>query len=324
MVLTPSVAYAMPTSSDSKSRVAVVDLGSNSLKLLVAEGPPMVEVARARAEVRIFPAQGVALSPEAMVSAVDAVADLVARARAAGAGRVLILGTSALRDAPNRALLAAALRDRTGIDLSVISGETEARLGVDGILADPLLAQVRNCVAFDLGGGSMQLMRVIERRCVHARSLPLGAVRMTRGFMGDITKPLDPHDMESLRHHALELIQPQLPAGAAREALLVGAGGALITVSDLMHAAGDPAVGGRIGVLALRNWLARLAVLDLAGRRAIPGMPEGRADILPAALIVLLALADHTGAETLQLTHNGVRHGMAQLLIADTSELLTT
>jgi len=304
-------------------RVAVVDLGSNSLKLLVAEGPPLAEVARARAEVRIFPAQGAALSAEAIVSAADAVAELVARARAAGAQRVLVLGTSALRDAPNRALLAAALRERTGIDLSVISGETEARLGVDGILADPALGQIRSCVAFDLGGGSMQLMRVIERRCVHARSLPLGAVRMARGFLGDLAKPLDPHDLESLRHHALELIQPQLPAGAAREAPLVGAGGALVAVADLMQAAGDPASGGRIGVLALRNWLARLAALDLAGRRALPGMPEGRADILPAALVVVLALADHVGAESLQLTHNGVRHGMAQLLLADTAGQLT-
>lgn len=304
-------------------RVAVVDLGSNSLKLLVAEGPPLTEVARARAEVRIFPSQGAALSADAIVAAVDSVEQLVARARAAGSERVLVLGTSALRDAPNRALLAAALRDRVGLDLSVISGEAEARLGVDGILADPALAAVRGCVAFDLGGGSMQLMRVVERRCVHARSLPLGAVRMTRGFLGDLAKPIDPHDLESLRHHALELIQPHLPAGAAREAPLVGAGGALAAVADLMQADGEPVSGGRVGVLALRNWLSRLAALDLAGRKAVPGMPEGRADILPAALVVLLALADHAGAETLQLTHNGVRHGMAQLLLGDAGDLLT-
>lgn len=304
-------------------RVAVVDLGSNSLKLLVAEGPPLTEVARARAEVRIFPSQGAALSADAIVAAVDSVEQLVARARAAGSERVLVLGTSALRDAPNRALLAAALRDRVGLDLSVISGEAEARLGLDGILADPALAAVRGCVAFDLGGGSMQLMRVVERRCVHARSLPLGAVRMTRGFLGDLAKPIDPHDLESLRHHALELIQPHLPAGAAREAPLVGAGGALAAVADLMQADGEPVSGGRVGVLALRNWLSRLAALDLAGRKAVPGMPEGRADILPAALVVLLALADHAGAETLQLTHNGVRHGMAQLLLGDAGDLLT-
>jgi exopolyphosphatase/guanosine-5'-triphosphate,3'-diphosphate pyrophosphatase len=305
-------------------RVAVVDLGSNSLKLLVADGPPMTEVARARAEVRIFPTDGAALAPEAILAATDAVADLVARARAAGSERVLILGTSALRDAPNRALLAAALRDRTNLDLSVISGETEARLGVEGILADPALAGVRDCIAFDLGGGSMQVMRVIGRRCAHARSLPLGAARMTRGFLGDIAKPLDAHDLESLRHHALGLIQPQLPAGSAREAPLVGAGGALAAVCDLMQAAGEPAAGGRISVLAVRHWLARLAALDLAGRRAVPGMPEGRADILPAALVVVLALADHVGAESLQMTHNGVRHGMARLLLAEGGEILTT
>lgn len=304
-------------------RVAVVDLGSNSLKLLVAEGPPLSEVARARSEVRIFPSQGSSLSAEAIVAAAEAVEQLVARARAAGAERVLILGTSALRDAPNRGLLAAALRERTGLDLSVISGETEARLGVDGILADPAMSGVRDCVAFDLGGGSLQVMRVIARRCVHARSLPLGAVRMTRGFLGSADRPIDAHDIESLRHHALQLIQPQLPAGVGREAPLVGAGGALLTMVDLMRAAGEPTDGGRIGLMSLRNWLARLAAMDLEARLAVPGMPAGRADILPAALVILIALADHAGAETLQLTHNGVRHGMAQLLLTDAGELLT-
>lgn len=304
-------------------RVAVVDLGSNSLKLLVAEGPPLVEVALGRAEVRIFPSEGSALSAEAILAATDAVADLVARARAAGAERVFVLGTSALRDAPNRGMLAAALRERTGIDLSVISGETEARVGVEGILADPALAAVRNCIIFDLGGGSMQVVRVIGRQCADARSLQLGAVRMTRGFFGDITGPLDVHDLESLRHHALELIQPLLSMGSAQEAPVIGAGGALATMSDLMKAAGEPVSGGRIGVLALRNWLARLAALDLAGRRAVPGMPEGRADILPAALVVILALADHVGAESIQMTHNGVRHGMARLLLSESGELLT-
>lgn len=304
-------------------RVAVIDLGSNSLKLLVADGPPLAEVARARAEVRIFPARGAALDAAAIVSAADAAAELAARARAAGAERILVLGTSALRDAPNRALLSAALRERTSLGLSVISGETEARLGVDGMLSDPELSAISDCVAFDLGGGSMQVMRVLRRRCVHARSLALGAVRMTRGFLGDGRRPIDVHDLDSLRHHALEVIQPHLPAGIAREAPLVGAGGAVVALSDLMRAAGEPVDGGRIGLIAIRNWLARLAAMDLEARRSVAGMPEGRADILPAALVVLVALADHVGAETLQLTHRGVRHGMARLLLTDSGELLS-
>lgn len=303
-------------------RVAVVDLGSNSLKLLVAEGPPLAEVARGRSEVRIFPARGSSLDSGAILAAADAAAELIARARAAGAERVVVLGTSALRDAPNRGLLAAALRDRCGVGLSVISGEVEARLALDGMLLDPALGALGDCVAFDLGGGSLQLMRVVGRRCVHARSLPLGAVRMTRAFLGDSARAIDPHDLDSLRHHALELIQPHLPAGAAREAPLVAAGGALAALADLLQAAGEPAQGGRMGLITLRNWLARLAALDLEARRALPGMPEGRADILPAALTVVVALADHVGADTLQLTHHGVRHGMAALLMAESGDVL--
>lgn len=305
-------------------RVAVVDVGSNSLKLLVVEGPPVADVAHARHEVRIFPDRGAALSEASILAAAEAVEQLVSRARAAGADRVCVLGTSALRDAPNRGMLAAAIRDRAGVDLSVISGETEARLGIDGVLADPALAGINDCIALDLGGGSMQVARVMGRRCVHARSLPLGAVRMTRGFLGDVAAPLDAHVLESLRHHALQLIQPQLPAGSARLSPLVGTGGALVALLGLEVAAGEAVTGGRLSILSVRNWLGRLAALDLAGRRSIPGMPTERADILPAALVVLIALADHVGAESLQVSQRGVRHGMAQLLLTEGGESLAT
>ena len=304
------------------SRVAVIDLGSNSLKLVVADGPPLVEVSRATAEVRIFPNQGNKLSLEAIQAATDAVDQLVTTAKASGAERILLMGTSALRDAPNRAKFAYVLKERTGLNLSVISGETEARIGIDGILLDAALANVRNCITFDLGGGSMQVGRVIERRCVHAKSLPLGAVRMTKAFLDNSGKAIDAHDIESLRHHALEIIQPHLQAGIALGAPLIGAGGALATMIDLFKASGEAYEGGKIGVLTLHNWLTRLSAMDLETRRAVPGMPPARADILPAALVVICALADHTGAESIQLTYNGIRHGMANILLSEHGELL--
>jgi len=314
--------YVTPTFSEVMSRVAVVDLGSNSLKLIIADGPPMVEVSRAPAEVRIFPEHGDKLTPEAIQAATDAVDQLVTTAKASGAERIILMGTSALRDAPNRAQFAYALKERTGLDLSVISGETEARIGIDGILLDPALAAVRNCITFDLGGGSMQIGRVIERRCVQAKSLSLGAVRMTKAFLDNRGKALDAHDIESLRHHALEIIQPHLQAGVALGAPLIGAGGALATMVDLFKAAGESHEGGEIGVLTLHNWLTRLSTMDLETRRAVPGMPPARADILPAALVVICALADHMGAESIRLTHHGIRHGMANMLLSEHGELL--
>ncbi len=302
-------------------RVGVIDLGSNSLKLLVAEGPALETVQRATADVRLFPARGNRLDPAAIEAAVGAIGDLVGRARQAGAGRIAVIGTSALREAENRPTLARALEQRFGLRLAVISGETEARLTADGMLRDPALASQPGFVAFDLGGGSLEVARVLHRRCVAAASFPLGAVRLTRSFLGDGTAPARSGELEALRQHVLGALAPGVAPLSARGLPLVGSGGALAALAEMQRAAGEP--GDQIGLLAVRNWLARLSERDLAGRRALPGVPAARADILPAALAVVCALADHVGAEVLQVSHYGLRQGMAALLMTEAGDLLS-
>lgn len=304
------------------SRVGVIDLGSNSLKLLVAEGSALETVLRATADVRLYPARGSRLDPAAIEAAVGAIGDLVGRARQAGVGRLAVIGTSALREAENRATLSRALEDRLGLRLSVISGETEARLTADGMLRDPALANQPGFVAFDLGGGSLEVARVLHRRCTSASSFPLGAVRLTRSFLGDGAAPVRSGELEALREHVLGLLTPRVAHLSARGLPLVGSGGALAALVEMQRAAGEP--GDQIGLLAVRNWLAKLSERDLAGRRALPGVPAARADIMPAALAVICALADHVGAEVLQVSHYGLRQGMAALLMTDAGDLLSS
>lgn len=304
------------------SRVAVIDLGSNSLKLLVAEGAPLRTILRSTADVRIFPGRGTRLDPAAVEAAVGAVGDLLERARQAGAARLAVIGTSALREAENRSTLARALEERLGVRLSVISGETEARLAAEGMLRDPALSGVPGFVGFDLGGGSLEVARLLNGRCTLAASFPLGAVRLTRAFLGDGSAPARPAELDALREHALGLMGPRIPQQSSRGMPLVGSGGALAALLEMQQAAGEP--GDRIGVMAVRNWMVRLAERDLGARRALPGVPAARADILPAALAVICALADHVGAEVLQVSHYGLRQGMAALLMTEAGDLLST
>lgn len=303
-------------------RVGVIDLGSNSLKLLVAEGASLETVQRATADVRIFPSRGNRLDPAAVEAAVGAVGDLLARARQAGVERLAVVGTSALRDAENRSTLAKALAERLGVRLSVISGETEARLMADGMLRDAALAALPGFVGFDLGGGSLEVARLLHRRCTLAASFPLGAVRLTRAFLGDGSAAVRAGELEALREHALGVLAARIPPMSARGMPLVGSGGALAAMVEMQRAAGEP--GDRIGILTVRNWLARLAERDLQGRRALPGVPAARADIMPAALAVICALAEHVGAEVLQVSHYGLRQGMAALLMTDEGGLLSS
>lgn len=305
------------------SRVGVIDLGSNSLKLLVTEGPSLSLVRRATADVRLFPAKGSRLEPEAIAAAVEAIRALATQASEAGATRLVVVGTSALREAPNRAEFVAALQSSLGLPLTLLSGEVEARLALDGMRQDPLLKDVRDFVGFDLGGGSLELGRVIGGRCVQAFSLPLGAVRLTRLVLGDGARALVASDLEALREQVLAGVASRIPAGSARLCPLVASGGALSTLLEMQQAAGEPGAGNTLGLLAVRNWLARLAALDLEGRRRIPGVPAARADILPAALATVAALAEHLGAENLQVSHHGLRQGVAALLLTDAADLLS-
>lgn len=304
------------------ARVAVIDLGSNSLKLLVVEGPSLAPIRRATVDVRLFPAQGDRLEPQAIDAAIEAVRALAIQAGEAGATRLAVVATSALRDASNRRDFIRRLREQAGLPLTLLSGETEARIALDGMRADPAIAGLRAWVGFDLGGGSLEVGRVAAGKCVQALSLPLGSVRLTRHVLGDGARALRPSDLEALREQVLAGVAMRLPNGCARECPLVASGGAVSALLDLRQAAGEPDVGPVIGLLAVRNWLGRIAELDLAGRRAIPGMPVARADILPAALATVATLAEHVGADSIQVTHHGLRHGIAALLLSDSADLL--
>ncbi len=304
------------------SRVGVIDLGSNSLKLLVVEGPNLTLLRRATVEVRLFPAQGTLLQSQAITQAVEAVQALAIQAGEAGARRLVVIATSALREAPNRREFIQQLREVTSLPLTLLSGEVEARLALDGMRTDPVIKPLQDFVGFDLGGGSLEIGRLQAGQCVQALSLPLGAVRLSRILPAQPNGVLRPADLGALREYVLVALAARLPLGCARACPLVASGGALSNLLDLQRAAGEPDNGPILSVLTVRNWLARLSALDLEARKAVPGIAQARADILPTALATVSALAEHTGAESLQITHHGLRHGVAQLLLSDAADLL--
>lgn len=304
------------------SRVGVIDLGSNSLKLLVVEGPDITLLRRATVEVRLFPAQGNLLEVQAINQAVEAVKALAIQAGEAGAQRLVVIATSALREAPNRRAFIQQLREVTALPLTLLSGEVEARLALDGMRTDPAIKGLQDFVGFDLGGGSLEIGRLQSGQCIQALSLPLGAVRLSRLIPAQPNGMHSPSVLSALREHVMTALASRVPLGCARTCPLVASGGALSNLLDLQHAAGEADNGKVMSVLTVRNWLARLSSLDLEARKAVPGMAQGRADILPTALATVAALAEHTGAESLQITHHGLRQGVAQLLLSDAADLL--
>jgi exopolyphosphatase / guanosine-5'-triphosphate,3'-diphosphate pyrophosphatase len=292
----------------SEKRLAVVDLGSNSFRLVVFTWEPGQWFKRTdeiHEAVRIgegLDAAGV-LAPEPMERAVETV-DLYAHfCRATGIDDVRAVATSAIRDAANRDEF---LR-RAPLDVQVLSTEEEAYYGY---LAAVNSTTLTDGVALDLGGGSMQLTHVEGRRAVDMRSWPLGAVRMTERFLAK--ERVKPKHLKALRAHVAEALGdvPWLEHGGD----LAGIGG---TVRNLAAAAELSEELPSFGVQGfplrretLDELVERFADMTPAERAKVPGIKPERGDLILAGALVVQSVMEAGGFDCMEVTEAGLREGV--------------
>jgi exopolyphosphatase/guanosine-5'-triphosphate,3'-diphosphate pyrophosphatase len=284
------------------SPVAVIDIGSNPIKLLVAAGSGrgrMEAVFTRTLETRISAGISQAaprLSEDGMARGVAAVRELVADAIRLAARRTLLVATSAVRDAANGADFRAAVRTATGLSVRILTGPEEANLIGRGLTADPALIHLRDFYVFDLGGGSLESLVFRDRRAVQEVSLPLGCVRLTEQCVPDPAAPFTAAAAAAVAARVRAVFTPAGfsfslgPGGAA-----VGTGGTVTTARAILAArAGLPLEQSPtlVPVESLRELLRSVGALPLAERRAVAGLPAGRADVFPAALATLVAVAE--------------------------------
>ncbi len=306
--------------------VAVIDIGSNSLKALVAGREPGGGVRAIQTwtlDVRISGGIGGShprLAEDAMARALGAIGKLLAGIKPHAPRRTELVATSALRDAANRAEFSRRVRAATGFELRILTGDEEARLIGRGLVADPELRALQDFYVFDLGGGSLECLAFRARRPELAVSLPLGCVRLTERCVED---PAAPVGAASLAR-AAEICREVLAKSGFRFALPPGteavfAGGSVTTVRAIFaQRLGRPLAGTSpiIPVAGLRALLAEVAPLPLAERRAVPGLPAARADVFPVALATALALAEAGGFAAFHHSFYNLRFGLADELLA--------
>lgn len=292
--------------------VAVVDLGSTAVRLLLARITPSVGyrvLVQERVPTRLGGGAPGTLPRPAIDATLRAVHRFFARHAQNGRGpRVVAVATSAVRDARNRERLLDPLRRHEGVDVQILSARDEARLGVDAALAS---LPVQDGVVADLGGASLQLSRVRDRKAVSMASLPLGAVRTTRRFLRH--DPPEPRELQALRREVrAELWSTAL--SAARAEVLVGLGGIVRTLASI-HLRGHRRwrthrhglTLRQSDVTAIRERLEGLARRKL---RKIRGLKPERADIVLAGAILIEEVMVFGGYLTLMVCTRGVRDGV--------------
>lgn len=297
------------------ARYAAIDVGTNTVLLLVAEETPsgFRAVAERGAITRL--GKGVdasrELAPEAMENTLVTLAAFAQEARALGAAGLVVTATSAARDARNGAEFLAAARERAGVEVEVLSGDEEARLSYLAVSRDfAAEAGERELVALDIGGGSTEFIFGTGSAVRFHKSLDVGSVRLTERCVR--TDPPSAEDFTRLQKE-LDSALTAVPTPAA-DALVVGVAGTVTTLYAVAKGIAPYEAarvqGGWLSRQALGQTRARLASEPLAVRKRIPGLQPERADVIVAGAVLLERALDHLGAAGTRVSDRGLRWGL--------------
>jgi exopolyphosphatase/guanosine-5'-triphosphate,3'-diphosphate pyrophosphatase len=273
-------------------RVAAIDCGTNSLRLLVADvtAGRLADVTRRLEIVRL--GQGVdstgRIAPAALARTLRVLAEYRKVIDAASVSAVRMVATSATRDAANADEFVAGVVGVLGIEPEVLTGEEEARLSFTGATAE--LAGSGPYLVADIGGGSTELVVGDAAAVTAAASVDIGCVRLTeRHLHGDPPTPAEVAAARADIRAALETAAATVPVAAART--LVGLAGSVTTVAALALglASYDPARihHARVSAQAVHEQTARLLALTRAARAGLAVMHPGRADVIGGGALVL-------------------------------------
>ncbi|MFJ8957688.1 Ppx/GppA family phosphatase [Streptomyces sp. NPDC102381] len=298
-------------------RLGVLDVGSNTVHLLVVDAHPGARPLPAhshKAELRLaqlLDDRG-AIGQDGVDLLIGTVREALEAAEDKGVEDLLPFATSAVREASNADDVLARVKDATGVELRVLSGEEEARL--------TFLAARRwfgwsagKLLVLDIGGGSLEIAYGLDEDPDAMVSLPLGAGRLTAGWLpGD---PADPDDVKALRRHARAQI-----ARTVGEFARFGAPDHVVATSktfkQLARLAGAARSAEGLYVQrelkrkSLEDWVPQLAAMTVEERSELPGVSEGRAGQLLAGALVAEGAMDLFGVETLEICPWALREGV--------------
>ncbi|MPY53360.1 Ppx/GppA phosphatase family protein [Streptomyces acidicola] len=308
------------------TRVAAIDCGTNSIRLLVAEASPetgeLVELDRRMTIVRL--GQGVdrtgRLAPEALERTFAACRAYAAVIKEHGAEHLRFVATSASRDAENRDEFVRGVLDILGVEPVVVTGDQEAEFSFTGATRELAGRQDlhRPFLVVDIGGGSTEFV-VGDAHVCAARSVDVGCVRMTERHLvhgGVVSDPPSEEQIAAMRadiEAALDLAEETVPLREART--LVGLAGSVTTVSAIAQdlPAYDSAAihHSRVShgrVREITEWLLRSTHAE---RAAVPSMHPGRVDVIGAGALVLLSIMERIGAEEVVVSEHDILDGIA-------------
>jgi exopolyphosphatase/guanosine-5'-triphosphate,3'-diphosphate pyrophosphatase len=295
-------------------KIASIDIGSNTLRLLIAEkiGERFRVLFRDREIVRLgrnfYPHH--LLSAQAMEAAVKVLSRFKIKADKAGATPIIAVGTGVLRGAGNISDFLESVDRETGVSVKILSGPEEALIMAKGVLSVFTSTYGEN-VIFDVGGGSTEFVVVNNGQIDHCISLPLGIVGLTERFL--MSNPPRMNELESLKVHCQNILRKNL-AMNDKINYLIGTAGTVTTLAAMAKKLSDYDPDQINGTVLTKEYLLELSKKILAlpfnQRAELTGLETGRADIIGAGILLVLEIMDYFLQESLLVSDAGLLEGL--------------
>lgn len=316
----PDTPPSAPTAAPSSESVyASIDVGTNSVKLVVADlaapgGRRLYEESLYTRLGEGMQAHGNRLREVPMLRTLDAIAAFVTVAKEQGARDIAAVGTAALRDAENRADFLERVRTRCGLAIDVIPGEEEARLSYLAVRLDSRWQEASRLTVIEIGGGSMQVTQGAEGREEIASRISVnqGAVRLTEAYLK--SDPPTVAQLAAANAAGADVVAPlTIEPDGEKKPTVVGVGGTMTNLAAMNLGAfqePDALHGYVLTADDLENQMQRLASATIAERQQMPGLDPRRADIILGGAILLTHALAHFGSASIHISTRGLRWGL--------------
>ena len=312
-------------SADMACRLAAIDIGSNSVRLLVAEALRggtyrILDEEREPTRLGRSVSEKGQLDDESMERTITALQTFKQIAAGYQSTSLRTIATCAVREARNGPEFCRRVREQVGLEVEVISGDREARLAFSSV-QNAFDLSGKNVIVADIGGGSTEVVFATGNLIESIFSTPLGAVRLTEQFAlgeGAVAETFQ-RDIARMEEEIALCLKKRTTRPLFAPHFLVGCGGTFTTLAELMMAAKKefdiPVAGYKVSHAEVRHLLDRLLKMPLRSRRSMAGMTPDRADIILAGLSIIDALMKRFRVNTLMIHTRGVRDGLVREMI---------
>jgi exopolyphosphatase / guanosine-5'-triphosphate,3'-diphosphate pyrophosphatase len=312
-------------SAEMACRLAAIDIGSNSVRLLVAEALRggtyrILDEEREPTRLGRSVSQKGQLDDESMERTITALRTFKQIAAGYQATSLRTIATCAVREARNGPEFCRRVREQVGLEVEVISGDREARLAFSSV-QNAFDLSGKNVIVADIGGGSTEVVFATGNLIESIFSTPLGAVRLTEQFgLGEAAVPETfQRDITRMEEEIALCLKKRTTRPLFAPHFLVGCGGTFTTLAELVMASKKevdiPVAGYKVSHAEVRHLLDRLLKMPLRSRRSMAGMTPDRADIILAGLSIIDALMKRFRVNTLLIHTRGVRDGLVREMI---------